>query len=957
MKDAVFFDLETKSLVDLPRRGSFVYADDPSTDILCFGYAFNDEPAEIWIPYKEEFPKRLADHIRAGGIMSGWNVRLFDSLVWNAWVDRNSPRSLPHITQDQLRDTMEGARLAHIPGGLGNAGKFMLRDNRASIKNPAGHRLLKLLCIPTSRDPELWADHTEQDVQDLYDYCKQDVEAERALAEMIPAMDDIERDVALLHYKMNRRGVRVDLKLAKRAVALAAKEKLSLDARMEHITGGRVGACTQVKAISTYLSERYNLELKSLNKDYLRDNLPEDISDGAREVLALRSQAAKSSVSKFRAMLQRVTDDGRLKAMFLYSGAGATGRTSSIAVQLQNLPRKTIKHPEIAFNVMELGDEQDIKNMYGEDEGIYSVLSKCVRSALIPADGCKFAILDYSAIEARKLAWLAGDEKTLNIFRSGRDVYKATYAGMYDVEYEDVDDDQRFVGKVCLHPDTKVVTSTGVKKLIDVKIEDNLWDGIQWIKHQGIIYQGMKRCETSRGITATPDHEILVGNTWVAWSQAHSQNNVFQQALSSANLPLSGITDIEIKKAAKTGVGGRLLNALVALKTSYMPLPCGGGDLLGVMNVPNSKLIQKGGGNIGRSCQMMLTDVDFLTAYPQPVAGATTKTTLNTLITGVVALLSAKNGKKISSPFLNMCRPLKAGMMQRLKWIGSTLTGVMKPGIYASCHEATMPLTGGKSPRCRNVSTSLSPVYDIADAGPLRRFTILSDEGPIVVHNCTLALGYQGGKFALATMARAYGVEYNEAEAEKIKNDWRDDHPEIVQYWAMLEVAIHKAISNPGKKIRVGGEDSTLPPVRYGCDGTHLYCELPSGRRLTYPFVERHSEEGDFGVRYPVTYAKAAWLPKSGEKDWPRATLYGGLAAENITQASSRDLLMYASVKIEDAGIPIVLTVHDELCCEVAEDSAKEALERMRVILETVPSWAEGMPLKAEGSIMNRYGK
>jgi DNA polymerase len=200
-----------------------------------------------------------------------------------------------------------------------------------------------------------------------------------------------------------------------------------------------------------------------------------------------------------------------------------------------------------------------------------------------------------------------------------------------------------------------------------------------------------------------------------------------------------------------------------------------------------------------------------------------------------------------------------------------------------------------------------------------------------------LACGYGGGIGAFAAMGRVYGVHLPEADSRRMVDAWRRANPWAVRYWQDLESAYTRALRNSGHEFTAGR-------VTYYFDGQHLWYALPSGRILCYPYA-RLDADG-------VTYAKASWKPAADAKEWPRARLWKGLACENICQAAANDVLR-ATLRQVDA----VLHVHDEVVLEVPEADAEAEMVRLQEVMCTAPGWAEGLPLDAEISVMNRYGK
>ena len=204
--------------------------------------------------------------------------------------------------------------------------------------------------------------------------------------------------------------------------------------------------------------------------------------------------------------------------------------------------------------------------------------------------------------------------------------------------------------------------------------------------------------------------------------------------------------------------------------------------------------------------------------------------------------------------------------------------------------------------------------------------------GKIAILSC----GFGGGLGAFGAMSRAYGLNLAESDARRTVDAWRRANQWAVNYWQKLEEAYTRAMRNKGKEFSAGR-------VTYLFDGNHLWYALPSSRVLCYPYAKLDSDG--------VTYAKAAWKPAADAKEWPRARLWKGLACENITQAVANDILRHSLRQLDD----VVLHVHDEIVIETSNpDAISEQLKR---VMCSPPSWAEGLPLDVEVSVMSRYGK
>ncbi len=295
-------------------------------------------------------------------------------------------------------------------------------------------------------------------------------------------------------------------------------------------------------------------------------------------------------------------------------------------------------------------------------------------------------------------------------------------------------------------------------------------------------------------------------------------------------------------------------------------------------------------------------------------------------------------GKRVTDVLKSMLRPalIPAEGKKLVVADWASIEARVTPWCSGKPGEAKLDLfRNGEDVYCYNAAATFQTPYQTILDGHRAKDKTFSDMRQVGKVQ-ELACGFAGGVGAFAAMGRAYGVVLPESEARKMVDGWRRANAWAAPYWFDLEVAYTRAIRNPKTQMVAGR-------VTYYYDGVHLWYSLPSGRVLCYPYALLE-EDG-------VTYAKAAWKPAADAKQWPRARLWKGLACENITQATAADILRHALRQLPD----VVLHVHDEIVIET--DQPEDVLELMQRVMSTPPAWAEGLPLAAEASIMDRYGK
>jgi DNA polymerase len=439
-------DLETRSDIDLVKCGVHIYARGKNTDVLCAAYAFDDEDVEL-LRRGDAVPRRVANHIESGGEVWAHNAS-FEREIINCVGTRLY--GWPHLYLDQMRCTQAMAYAMAIPGSLDGCSAALGIDQR---KDLSGKRLMLQLSAPKEITPGgkiIWWEEPEQ-LEKLYEYCRQDVRVERAVGHRMMKLSPFEQRVWQLDQKINSQGITVDYAAVTAAVDLIEAEKSRLNEEIRRVSGNQIATCTAVAQIKQYIAS-FGVATESLAKADLSELLQRsDLPPNVRAVLELRAEAGKASTAKLSAMAHgSAPPDYRIRGTFQYSGAN-TRRWAGRRIQLQNLPRPKLQ-PEVVDRILRgLGDgtvnQGTIDVLFGPP---MSVISSCLRGFLMAAPGKELVACDFSAIEARVIAWLAGQESVLEIFRTHGKIYEHAAARIFGVPMESVTDSHRQVGKVAV---------------------------------------------------------------------------------------------------------------------------------------------------------------------------------------------------------------------------------------------------------------------------------------------------------------------------------------------------------------------------------------------------------------------------------------------------------------------------------------------------------------------------
>ena len=453
----VSVDIETYSDVDIKKAGLYKYAQSPAFEILLIAWAVDDGPVRIidlttdpgangsgaeWQALQEF----LAVWRDGGVVLHAYNAA-FEHYCLNTWARRHG---WPERPLSDWRCTMAHGLYCGYTAGLGITGEAMglPQDKR---KLGIGAALIRRFCVPQKEKAKPLIDGmlTEEDSLtkvrrviaaepekwNLFkDYCKQDVETERTIERRLRKWPMTVREQLIweLTTEANAGGVGVDTELVDSALAIGEAEQARVIAEAKALSG--LENPKSVQQLMKWLNTELDEEITDLRKQTVVGLLQSGVdSDNATRMLELRQQMSKTSTKKYDALAAAVCGDGRVRGMLFYYGANRTGRWAGRIVQPQNLPQNHLPNLDYARQLVKARDAELLALNYGS---IPDALSQLIRTAFIPRPGKRFAVADYSAIEARVVAWLAGEQWVLDAFRAGKDIYCATASQMFGVPVE-----------------------------------------------------------------------------------------------------------------------------------------------------------------------------------------------------------------------------------------------------------------------------------------------------------------------------------------------------------------------------------------------------------------------------------------------------------------------------------------------------------------------------------------
>lgn len=427
-------DIETYSDLDIKKVGVYRYVDSANFEILLFAYAFdNEEVKVIDLVNDEELPKEVIEALNDNKVIKS---------AFNANFERTSISKFLNINlkPNEWSCTMIKALTLGLPGSLDSVSKA-LKFNEDKQKMKEGKALIQYFCKPCKatkvnkgrtrnlpiHDMEKWNKFKE--------YCKQDVVVEREIRNKLSKYKTTEREIKLwyLDQRINDTGIKVDTELIENAIECDKRYTEKLTKEAIKITGlNNPNSPAQLKK---WLSDKVGFEITSLTKESIPEILKQVDDENVVRILELRKLMSKTSIKKYEAMKLAKGNDNRVRGLLQFYGANRTGRWSGRLVQVQNLPQNHIEDLDLARNLLKEGDFDLIELLY---DSVPDVLSQLIRTAFIPSEGHRFIVSDFSAIEARVIAWLAGEKWRLDVFNSHGKIYEASASQMFKIPIENI---------------------------------------------------------------------------------------------------------------------------------------------------------------------------------------------------------------------------------------------------------------------------------------------------------------------------------------------------------------------------------------------------------------------------------------------------------------------------------------------------------------------------------------
>ena len=947
-------DIETYSTVDLKKNTVYRYVEDEHWMILICSWCIGQ--GEIHTAY---------GHEEISGIPG-----LFDPTVkkiaHNSDFERinfSALKGLPvgtYIDPEEYIDTAVLASLWGYPRSL----KGFCKVVGGEAKDEAGGRLINMFSVPNRKGGRTLPEERPADWDAYVEYNRQDVVSMRdniyRLGKGFPSVEEYEAWITAT--RINDRGIKIDTALASAAHRQYEANKRKDLARVKEITG--LDNPNSVQQFKGWLAEQ-GFEMESIDKAHVAELLErDDLPDEVREAVERKQLAALSAATKYVIAQGSTNSDGRLRGTIKYSNAN-TGRMTGVTLSPHNLPRDHFTDSEGEHDT-EAEQAAIDKLLAGVHVGSED-LKKLVRPLLVGP----FTVSDYSAIEARLTAWAAGEDSVLESFRNGEDIYVATAERMGGAKAGFDRQRGKSATLGCIAEGSLVLTDRGLVPIENVGIADKVWDGVEFVRHGGVIYKGQKEAMTYDNLTATPDHKV-----WASFEGAPRTVRLDYAAACGARLVRTGSSGAPVRLGEDHQRGSALHPEGLAHAD----------DADRVHGVRTTAVVESGESSTGSIERLSILQQS---TRPPEIPGSNSHYGQAEVHEPPRPELEAlwSEGDNLRLLFSDRGRTLDSGESGRASTGARVGSSGQRQGVCSGessvgdaraeygqqteHYSGRVPTRGvalhrggseeetprgvhpgadyragatrseGEAQELARDRTTVA-VYDILNAGPRHRFTVSN----VLVHNC----GFGGGAGALLNLGGAKIYPKGTPDdviwegLTSLVETWRIAHPHIVSWWKQVHTAFDK-----------GGPASRRIPVDVEIVGNDRYVWLPSGRALVYHNCRREYVQPKDRNGKPLPYRRRAWVCDAVVGNGTQRRIVGGpTQVENIIQAIGRDLLTHALVNVERAGFRTVTHVHDEI---VTETTGGLTVERLSSLMCDLPDWAEGLPVEAAGYTTQRYRK
>ena len=919
-RPVVVVDIETRSGTDLSSCGVYRYVEDPDFDILLTGYAVGDgDPLVLDHPalakegrLKEEMSV-LSSVIYDPSIVKVAHNAAFERTCFEKYLGRRCDPA-------EWIDTMVLAAYCGLPLSLDGCTKA-LGFGESTAKDARGKALIRLFSCPrkpTKDNPAIWVNPEDEPEKwrTYVDYNRQDVVAERALLNALypHRPDETEHRFWCLDQQINDRGIRIDRTLAANAQAVGQAYKAELFDKAVEITG--LENPKSVAQVKDWLNRQEGISVASLNKKVVADVVAQLTTDKAREFMTIRSELSKSADAKYDAMLRAVCHDDHVRGCFQFYGSH-TGRFSGRLVQLQNLKKNEMSDLAEARALVRSGDLPTVEALYGQ---VSNTLGELVRTALIPEPGQRFIVSDFSAIEARVTAWLSGEENTLRAFRDGEDIYCATASSMFGVPVEKhgANAALRQKGKIavlaCVAKGQPVLTDQGLVPIEDVTTDMLVWDGEEFVSHDGVAFNGYREVIEYEGLQATADHLVWVEGErepvrfgCAAGSGAHLVQSGAGRGEQEKELAryIGKVAVYDIRNAGRNHrytVSGKLVHNC-GYGGGVNALKAFGADKMGLSEEDMADIVDKWRASSPRVCAM------WKGMERAAIKAVARKTSARCPISGTV--FDWRDG------LLWMILP--SG--RRLAYYGAEYgDSRLHPGKKTLSYMTTEQ----KSRKWMRVETWGGKLVENCWAAGT---PVLTTDGWTPIENVTTDMGVWDG------VRWVYGV--SGVHTKDTDTLWDVD--------GLLATPDHRVLTEKGW---VAVEDA---------NGLHrVSVQLPDGGRSWRPprraRLSSGQAVGTTGHPKPV-YDIINCGPLHRYVVLGRN---GPIYSHNCVQAVARDILRDKMLALDDAGFDIRAHIHDEVVITAAPE---QTLEEVNAIMGAPLDWCPDLPLRGDGYYCDFYMK